>query len=119
MVHRATFTGTGEFEEETEYEREGVILECFPPEAGNKLLLIFDKPPRTFWSFPIVESERHDDKEERIKGGAPDGATGESEAVIEIYKVPATDNEARFKAEFTLGGVNWRVKFRGNQTFPL
>ncbi len=123
MVHRATFVGTGEFEEktpdgqETEYEKQ-VIFECFPP-PHNKLLLIFNKPPWMSWSFLIVESERHNDKEERIKGVPAFDPAGESEAVIDLYNIPAADNEARFKAEFTLGGVNWKVKFRGNQTFPL
>ena len=123
MVHRATFVGIGEFEQkppdgrETKYEKQ-LTLECFPHLAGNNLLVIFNRPPWTYWSFLNLESERHDDKEERITGVPAFAPTGESEAVIQLYEVPASDNKATFNARFTLGGVNWRVDFKGNQTFP-
>ena len=42
--------------------------------------------------------------------------TGESEAIIDLYEVPAVDNEARFKVEFNYDGGDWKIDFKGNQT---
>ncbi len=115
-VHRATFVGTGEFKEkfpngtETKYKK-SVTLECFP----SALLLIHDGMS---WWFRNVETERDNDKKEKIDG-KPNFAQGESEAVIDLYKVPANENEARFEAEFNYLGKEWKVKFRGHQTYPL
>jgi len=121
-VHRATFVGVGKIKNDgkdgSEQEYERVILECFPP-PHNKLLLIFNRPPWTYWSFLNVEAERHNDKEERIKGVPAFDTTGESEAIIDLYKIPAIENEARFKAEFKYDSKEWKIDFKGNQTNPL
>ncbi len=85
----------------------------------NKLLLIFNRPPWTYWSFLNVEAERHNDKEERIKGVPAFAPSGESEAIIDLYEVPASANEAKFKAEFNYDGRDWKIDFKGNQTSPL
>lgn len=119
MVHRATFEDPkAEFKEGDNKFEKSAKLECFPP-PDNKLLLIFDKPPRTNWNFPISESERHDDKEERIKAVPDFDSTGECKAVIDLYQTPPSANEGKFEAEFKLAGVEWKVKFKGNQIFPL
>ncbi len=102
----------------SEKYQKSVILECFPP-PHNKLLLIFNRPPWTYWSFLNMEAERHNDKEERIKGVPAFDPTGESEAIIDLYQVPALENQARFKAKSKYAGRDWKIDFRGNQTFPL
>lgn len=115
-VHRATFLGTGEFEEktpdgqETKYKK-SVTLECFP----ESLLLVHDG--RRWW-FRNVKEERDDDKQEKIDG-KPVFAQGWSKGVIDLYRIPANENEARFEAEFNYLGRDWKVKFRaGIRSFP-
>lgn len=119
MVHRATFQDDdARFREGLQKFKKSALLECFPPDAGNNLLLIFDRPPRTYWSFLNVEAESHNDKEERIKGVPAFNQDGTSEAVIDLYQIPASANEADFKARFTWGGKDWRVRFKGHQIHP-
>ena len=57
-VHRATFVGVGKIKESEKECEKSVTLECFPP-PHNKLLLIFNRPPWTYWSFLNVEAEKH------------------------------------------------------------
>ncbi len=123
MVHRATFRDdSAKFEKENEKEEkfeESALLECFPPNLGNNLLLIFGRWPRQkYWSFLNVEAERHNNKREKIKGIPTFDPAGWSEAVVDLYEIPPSANEADFKAEFTYAGEEWEVRFKGNQIHP-
>ncbi len=87
-------------------------------ESGNNLLLIFGRPRQTYWSFLNVEAERDNNKREKIKGVPAFDPAGWSEAVVDLCEIPTSENEADFKAEFTYGGEEWEVRFKGNQIHP-